>query len=268
MTKKKHKFWQFRAQEKTGELLLYGPIESYTWWGDEVTPKQFKKDLDALGEIDLLNVYINSDGGDVFAAQAIYSMLKRYDARVNVYIDGLAASAASVVAMAGDTVYMPRNAMMMVHNPWTIAIGNAEEFRKLADDLDKIRESIINAYEEKTGLERDKIVELLDAETWLTADEAFELGFIDEIEHEKEVAASLKWGTLIVNGLKMDLSKYNNQPELSLILQTDLPEKPEGKEKQLEEQPEEPEEKQVVDLLSLCQKSIEVKRKKYAGGIS
>ena len=188
----KKKFWSFKAKdEKTGELLLYGEIASSTWWGDEVTPKQFKEDLDALGDIETLNVFINSPGGDVFAGQAIYSMLKRCRADVNVYVDGIAASIASLIAMAGDTVIMPKNAMMMVHNPWTIAIGNAEEFRKLADDMDKIRDSMIVAYESRSALMKEEIIDLLDAETWLSAEDCKEYGFCDEIEEAKEVAASL-----------------------------------------------------------------------------
>lgn len=186
------KFWSFKAKdEKTGELLLYGEIASSTWRGDEVTPKQFKKDLDALGDIETLNVFINSPGGDVFAGQAIYSMLKRHKAHVNVYVDGIAASIASLIAMAGDTVIMPENAMMMIHNPWTIAIGNAEEFRKIADDMDKIRDSMIVAYGNRSALMKEEIIELLDAETWLSAEDCKEYGFCDEIEEAKEVAASL-----------------------------------------------------------------------------
>ena len=139
--KKNKRFWNFKAlDEKTGELTLYGEISNETWWGDEVTPKEFKSDLDNLGEIDTLNIYINSPGGDVFAGQTIYSILKRHKAHKNVYIDGLAASIASVIAMAGNTIFMPKNAMMMIHNPWTVGMGNADEFRKLAEDLDKIRE--------------------------------------------------------------------------------------------------------------------------------
>lgn len=214
------KFWQFRAaadDPKTGELLLYGIISDYSWWGDEVTPKQFKADLDALGDVDEIRVFINSDGGDVFAGQAIYSMLKRHKAKVTVYVDGLAASMASVVAMAGDTVYMPRNAMIMIHNPWTIAIGNADYFRKLADDMDKIRESLIVAYQDKTGLDRKKIIEMMDAETWMTAEEAVELGFADQIEETKKLAASLKGGRLVINGLEFDLGRFKNPPKLDFI---------------------------------------------------
>ena len=254
------KFWQFRAAKddpKTGELLLYGIIESTSWWGDEVTPRQFKKDLDALGEIDVLNVYINSPGGDVFASQAIYSMLKRQKCQVMVYVDGLAASGASIVAMAGDKVYMPRNAMMMIHNPWTWGGGFAEDFRKMADDLDKIRESLIAVYAEKSGQDREKIIELLDAEFWMTAEEALEYGFIDEIEEAKQVAACLKSGILVVNGQEMDLSRYKNPPKLGLLPQ-DLPPEP----------PPNPtaEDEQAQSLLSLLRAQIEVKKKKYLGG--
>ncbi|MBO8169970.1 MAG: Clp protease ClpP [Thermoanaerobacteraceae bacterium] len=247
--RKNKKFWEFRAQEdlKVGELLLYGVISNYSWWDDEISPKQFKEDLDALGDVDEINVYINSDGGDVFAGQAIYSMLKRHKAKINVYVDGLAASIASVVAMAGDVVYMPRNSMMMVHNPWTIGIGTAEDFRKLADDLDKARESIIVAYEDKSGLEREKIIELLDAETWMTAEEAVEYGFADEIEHEKEIAASLNDGFLEINGQKVDLTRYKNPPKLLF-----LPQKQNSTPK---------EEKQTDDgLLSLYQSQIKINK--------
>lgn len=218
----KSKFWSFKAaadDPKVGELLLYGVISSTTWWGDEITPKQFKQDLDALGDIDELKVFINSDGGDVFAGQAIHSMLKRHKATVTVYIDGLAASIASVIAMAGDVVRMPRNAMIMVHNPWAFMFGgyNAEDLRKMANDLDKARESILVTYEDKTGMERDELIKLCDAETWLTAEEAVDKGFADEIEETKQVAASLSAGHLVVNGLQFDLSRFRNAPKLAFI---------------------------------------------------
>jgi ATP-dependent Clp protease protease subunit len=198
------KFWNFKAlDDKTGELTLYGEIANETWWEDEVTPKEFKADLDNLGDIDELNIYINSPGGDVFAGQAIHSMLKRHHAHKNVYIDGLAASIASVIAMAGDTIFMPKNAMMMIHNPWTFGIGNAEEFRKLAEDLDKIRESLIAAYEGRSALTRDEIIEIMDSETWLTADECHEYGFCDVVEKEKQMAACID---------KTLLTRYKNTP--------------------------------------------------------
>ena len=137
-----------------------------------MTPKDFKADLDRLGEIKNLNIYINSGGGDVFAGQAIHSMLARHTAFKTVYVDGLAASIASVIVMAGDKIIMPRNAMMMIHNAWTIAAGNKESFRKLADDMEKIDESIVTTYADKTGLESEEIKALMEAETWMTAEEA------------------------------------------------------------------------------------------------
>lgn len=187
------KFWNFiKNSDMVGELQLYGEIANETWWGDEITPKDFKKDLDKLGDISTLNVYINSPGGDVFAGQAIHSMLKRHKAKVNVYVDGLAASIASVIAMAGDKVIMPKNAMMMIHKPWTEAWGNSADFRKVADDLDKMSESIKEAYMSKaTELSLDDITEIMDEETWLTAQDCLDYGFADEIEETKAVAACI-----------------------------------------------------------------------------
>ena len=203
--KKNKKFWNFKSLDKNqGELTLYGEISNETWWGDEVTPKEFKADLDNLGEIDTLNIFINSPGGDVFAGQTIYSMLKRHKAQKNVYIDGLAASIASVIAMAGNTIFMPKNSMMMIHNPWTIGMGNAADFRKLAEDLDKIRESLIAAYENQSMLTRDEIIEIMDNETWLTAKECEEYGFCHVVEGEKQIAASVDLEVL---------ERYRNTPK-------------------------------------------------------
>lgn len=212
----KKKFWSMKALDnKTGEVLLYGEISDVSWWGDEVTPKQFKEDLGALGDVETIKVFINSPGGDVFAGQAIYSMLKRHKAQVHVYIDGLAASIASLIAMAGDKVVMPANAMMMIHNPWTLAVGNANDFRKLADDLDKIRDSMITAYGSRSALTTEEIKGLLDAETWLTAQECVEYGFADEVEEAKELAASID---------KKFLSRYQNIPEtLKKVLDGEKP---------------------------------------------
>lgn len=206
------KFWSMTKQtNNSADLLLYGPISESSWWGDEITPKQFADDLAALGDVGEINVRINSGGGDVFAGQAIHSMLKRHAANVTVYIDGLAASIASIIAMAGDTVIMPKGAMMMVHNPWTCAWGDSEELRKSADTLDKVRESLISVYEDKTGMSRDDITALMDEETWLTAEEAVEKGFADQVE-EMAISASLHDQTLTVNGQSFDLMKYAKVP--------------------------------------------------------
>ncbi|UNC91689.1 head maturation protease, ClpP-related [Candidatus Contubernalis alkaliaceticus] len=191
---KQKKFWEFKASaDDVGELYIYGDIVSWKWDDEDTTANSFKDDLKALGEIKTLNLYINSLGGSVFQAQAIYSILKRHSAQKNVYVDGVAASAASMIAMAGDKVSMPANAMMMIHWPWTFAYGNAKEFRKMADDLDKIGQSTVAAYMAKLDgkTAEEKLSELLDDETWLTAQECFDYGFCDELLEEKKIAASV-----------------------------------------------------------------------------
>ena len=206
----KHKFWNFikNEAENTGELQLYGEISDTSWWGDEITPKDFKADLDALGDISTLNVYINSPGGDVFAGQAIHSMLKRHSATVHVYVDGLAASIASVIAMAGDKIIIPENAMIMIHNPWTVTAGNAADLREVADRLDKINETIKSTYLSKAKINEAKLTELMDAETWLSAREAVDYGFADEIEDAKDYAASLNSRFLnFYKNMPLDLQK-------------------------------------------------------------
>jgi ATP-dependent Clp protease protease subunit len=200
-----------------GELYLYGDISSVSWWGDEITPQTFKQDLDALGDIAVLNVFINSNGGDVFAGHAIHSMLKRHKAKVVITVDGLAASIASVICTAGDVVQMYRNTMQMVHEPWTFAVGNASDMRKMADDLDKISESLVSAYEDKTGLSRDEIKAIMAAETWLTADECKEKGFCDVVLAEKKVAASISGDILAMNGQNFDISRFRNRPQIEVV---------------------------------------------------
>lgn len=175
------KFWNWVRDETTGERTLYlnGEISDETWYGDEVTPKMFRDELMAgTGDV---TVWINSPGGDVFAAAQIYNMLMDYTGKVTVKIDGLAASAASVIAMAGGDVYMSPVSMMMIHNPSTIAIGDSEEMLRAKALLDEVKESIINAYEPKSGLSRAKISHLMDAETWMNANKAIELGFADKV---------------------------------------------------------------------------------------
>lgn len=214
------KFWNMKKKDsKMGELTLSGAISSQTWFGDEVTPKQFKSELDSLGDISTLNVYINSGGGDVFAGQAIHSMLKRHPAKKIVYIDGLAASIASVIAMAGDEIVMPANAMMMVHKAQAVVMGNANAFQKMSDTLSKIDESIAQTYIDKCGGKKTKsqIMAMMDAETWMTAQDAFDCGLCDTIEMEKLLAASIDENFLIMNNQKFDLNSYNNFPKDTII---------------------------------------------------
>lgn len=160
-------------------LFLNGTIAEDSWFDDDVTPQMFKEELmDGSGNI---TVWINSPGGDCVAAAQIYNMLREYKGDVTVKIDGIAASAASVIAMAGDKVLMSPVSMMMIHNPMTIAFGDSGEMQRAIDMLFSVKDSIINAYELKTGLSRVKLAHLMDAETWMDANKAIELGFADEI---------------------------------------------------------------------------------------
>lgn len=181
----KRKFWNWVKNDGADEfgsertLYLNGEISDETWYGDEVTPQIFKDELNAgSGDITL---WINSPGGDCFAAAQIYNLLMDYKGNVTVKIDGLAASAASVIAMAGTKVCMSPVAMLMIHNPATVAIGDEGEMQKAIDMLAEVKESIMNAYEIKTGLSRTVISHLMDAESWFNAKKAVELHFADEI---------------------------------------------------------------------------------------
>ena len=160
-------------------LHLNGTIAEESWFDDDVTPQLFKDELmDGSGDI---TVWINSPGGDCVAAAQIYNMLMDYPGNVTVKIDGIAASAASVIAMAGTKVLMSPVSMLMIHNPMTFAFGDSAEMQKAIDMLGSVKDSIINAYEIKTGLSRAKLSHLMDAETWMDANKAVELGFADEI---------------------------------------------------------------------------------------
>ena len=181
----KRKFWNWIKNEDESvpdierTLFLNGMISDETWYGDEVTPQLFKDELNTgNGNI---TVWINSPGGDVFAAAQIYNMLRDYKGSVTVKIDGIAASAASVIAMAGDTVCVSPVAMMMIHNPATMAMGEAKDMQKAIDMLNEVKKSILNAYEFKTGLTRARLSHMMDDETWFNAKKAVELGFADKI---------------------------------------------------------------------------------------
>ena len=187
------KFWKWKQRkvinqdstESTERVLeLRGTIAEESWFADDVTPKMFKDEL-LSGKGDI-TVFINSPGGDCVAAAQIYNMLSEYPGKVTVKIDAIAASAASVIAMAGDTVLMSPTSMIMVHNPATIAFGDHNEMQKAIDMLAEVKESIINAYQLKTGLSRAKLSKLMEAETWMSAHKAVELGFADDIFGKKK----------------------------------------------------------------------------------
>ena len=185
------------------EILIYDEIADpffSEFLGIGISAKSFAKELKDLGEVKALDIRINSPGGDVFQGQAIYSLLKAQKARKTVYVDGLAASIASVIAMAGDEIVIPENAMLMIHNPSGSVLGTAGDMRKMAEDLDKVAESISAVYVRKTGQDEAMIKKLMDEETWMTGAEAVELGFADRQMEAVQMAA------------KFDLSQFRNVP--------------------------------------------------------
>lgn len=183
------KFWNWiKDSDETRTLRLEGPIDEESFWGDEITPQMFRDELNA-GEGDV-TVWINSPGGNVFAAAEIYTMLKDYKGSITVKIDAIAASAASVVAMAGDTVQMSPVAMLMIHDPSTVAMGNTKDMEKAIEVLNEVKESIINAYASKSGLSHARIANLMSNETWMNAKKAVELGFADEVLFEAKQKAA------------------------------------------------------------------------------
>ena len=175
------KFWNWKNKTEMAErtLFLNGTIAEESWFDDDVTPQLFKDEL--MSGSGNITVWINSPGGDCVAAAQIYNMLMDYKGDVTVKIDGIAASAASVIAMAGTKVLVSPVSMLMIHNPMTAAFGNSDEMQKAIEMLGSVKDSIINAYEIKTGLSRAKLSHLMDAETWMDANKAVELGFADEI---------------------------------------------------------------------------------------
>ena len=194
MKPQNRKFWNWinqadadPAEERV--LELYGTIAEESWFDDDVTPQMFRDELFA-GDGDVV-VWINSPGGDCVAASQIYSMLMDYKGNVTVKIDGIAASAASVIAMAGTRVLMAPTALMMIHNPMTAAFGDHEDMQKAIDMLAEVKESIINAYEIKTSLTRAKLSHLMDSETWMNAKKAIELGFADDILTDEKLTAEV-----------------------------------------------------------------------------
>ena len=222
--KNSKKFWNWlevknEADELEERVLeINGEIASESWFDDDVTPKLFKDEL--LSGSGPITIWLNSPGGDCIAASQIYTMLMDYTGEVTIKIDGIAASAASVIAMAGTKVLMAPTALMMIHNPMTMAWGDKSEMTKAIEMLDEVKESIVNAYEIKTSLTRAKISHLMDAETWMNANKAIELGFADGILEDKkkkcatdEVAfsfAAKSSETRLMNKLE---AKYGKKPE-------------------------------------------------------
>jgi len=212
------KFWNFKnVSETEGELTLYGTIAESSWWDDVVSSKQFATDLKALGNVTQITVRINSGGGDVFAGHAIYALLKDHPANVTVKVDGIAASAASVIAMAGNEIIVPASSFMMIHNPSSIAYGEAKDFTKMATTLNTIKDGIISAYMAKTGKDKEEISILMDNETWMTGEDAVREGFADKVSSDisAENDPVLNGNLLIINNISHDLSKFKTIPNLN-----------------------------------------------------
>ena len=210
---KQLKFWNLvkNDEEKSAELILYGSIGSDEYW-DDISDKVFKQDIENLGDVENIILHINSPGGSVFSAVAIANTLKNHKAKITANIDGLAASAATIITSACDTVKMPKNALFMVHNPITFAYGNNQDMKKTLEMLDKVKDSIIETYLNKAKTDKETLSELMDNETWMNAEEAKEYGFIDEIldeNVEKEVIEN----KLIINNMAFDISRFKNFKE-------------------------------------------------------
>ena len=215
-------FWKFKnSADGAAELLLYGEISDASWYGDEVTPKKFADDLAACAGKDL-TVRVNSPGGDVFAAQAIYNQLKAYAGKVTVKIDGMCASAATVIACAGETVIMPSNTIYMIHNPKSAMLGyyDAVQLGKVSDRLTTVKQTIVNVYMGRVGntLSEVQVRHKMDAEEWMTADKAKEYGFVDEITDEIPIENRWEDNLLIVNSVSCKLDRFENVAELRAIL--------------------------------------------------
>lgn len=211
-------FWKIEnaVNEKRADIYIYGYISQAQVFADDITPKRFANELNALGDIEELHIHINSNGGVVFAAFAIYNILKAHPARKIVHVEGIAASAASVIMMAGDEIAVNTSAMIMIHNPSVTAEGESDDLRKSADVLDKLKENIIDIYVQRTGLEREDVSEMMDNETWLTAEEAVSLGFADRIEGVP-VNVTITDNALNINGVSYDISSFRSLPSALLL---------------------------------------------------
>ena len=205
-------FWNVvkNEEENSAEITLYGAIGSDDC-ADDIVDKHVARTLESLKGVSNLKVYINSPGGSVPAATSIYNALKRHEAFVEVHIDGLAASAATIIACAGDKVCMPNNAIYMIHNPWTITAGDERELMKTADVMAKWKATIVDTYVKKTGLDEETLSKLMDDESWFSAEEALAYNFIDEISGE-EIKVENYGDMLIANSLSMDISCFKNSP--------------------------------------------------------
>ena len=207
---RRFKFWNVmrNEEEKSAELILYGSIGHDEDW-DDISDKAFKQDIENLGDVENITLHINSPGGSVFSAIAIANTLKNHKAKVTANIDGIAASAATIITSACDVVRMPKNAHFMIHNPMTFAYGNNQDMEKTLNMLNKVKDSIIETYLYKSNTDKKTLSELMNEETWMDAETAKGYGFIDEIIDE-EIEEEIIENKLIINNMAFDISKFKN----------------------------------------------------------
>jgi len=235
-------FWRFEntaSNNTEATLFIYGDIMTYDWgeWNfpDDVVPNKFKDELNALGDVGTINVRINSGGGSVFGAYAIMNLLKTHNAEIIVHIDGIAASAATLIAMAGDKIIAALGSVFMVHLPSTMAWGNANDIQKTIVVLNTITETMVDVYHAKTGIDKEQLRQMIEADTWLTGKEAHEKGFVDEVEDmEVEAYVSDDRATAFFNGINVDLGTFRNKERFVAM----LPSKPTARPQPENMQPE------------------------------
>ena len=197
-------YFQMKATNNVAQIDIFGEIVGEKWFDEETSAVSFRDALKELGDVSTINLSINSGGGSVFDGIAIYNMLKSHKASVNVYVEGLAASIASVIAMAGDTITMRSGSMLMIHRPFTVLQGNAEEMRKAAETLEKMGDNIVNIYSDRTGIQAEEIQQIMSAETWLSAEEAVEQGWATKLDKKEAVMNSVP---------KEILGRFSNVPK-------------------------------------------------------
>jgi len=208
----KNNYFKFVAKSKDeAEIFIFEEIGE-DFFGEGMTAKKFKDELKALGNVKNITLHVNSVGGSVFEGIAIHNLLKRHAAHITAFIDGIAASIASVIVMSADEIIIPPTGMIMIHNPGTFAFGTAADFRKTADDLDSITGAILASYLAKSHLSEERIKEMMDAETWMVGEEAVELGFADTLEKSEGVENVITEQVININGRKVDISSFKSFP--------------------------------------------------------
>lgn len=250
-----NRYFSLFQKENTADIYIYGDITSWAWYEDEVSSYTLSKQLKELTDVDEINIYINSYGGEVAEGLAIYNCLKRHNAKINTYVDGFACSIASVIFMAGDNRYMSNTSLLMIHNAWTYTMGNADELRKQAEDLDTITQASINAYMDHVNISEEELSNLLDNETWLDSSSALEKGFASElITVEDKQVASQSVRMAINQKLLQDINKPEpkndiSKEEINSMIKTEITKILEQKEEPEEPKEESPKENKIKNML-------------------